>query len=187
MTVLGSPRRNGNTAKVLAWTEDELRKLGHTIERVYVGDGSIAPCRGCNGCKKTPDKPGCTATDRGNDIFSQMLLCDVVLFASPLYCWGLAAQLKCLIDRAYCLLKEDPKQQSLLAGQRMALLVTGGGEIEDNLSLTVPPFREFAEYFQCENAGALLIPDCTEPAKIGAAVEKQAREFAKALVKSGEK
>jgi hypothetical protein len=70
---------------------------------------------------------------------------------------------------------------SLISGTRLALVVTAGGEMKDNLDLTVAPFREFAEFFKCKNAGTLLIPDCTTPEKLGAAVEQQAREFARTL------
>jgi len=185
MCVLGSPHKNGNTAKVLWWIAEELRLSGHNVEHVFVGDGRIAPCDGCDGCKQTLDKPGCLGGDGANDIFARMLVSDVVVLASPLYCWGIAAQLKCLIDRAYCLLKEEPQHHSLLAGQRFALVMTGGGPIKDNLDFTVPPFQAFVEFFQCRNAGALLVPDCTEPGKLGAEREKQAREFARAMLRTG--
>lgn len=182
MTVLGSPRRNGNTAKVLDWVEGELQALGHKTERVFVGDGRINPCVACNGCKRTLDAPGCLGGDGANDIFARMLVSDVVVFASPLYCWGVAAQLKALFDRAYCLLKEEPQHQSLLAGQRLALIVTGGGPIEENLDLAVPPFRAFVKFFQCRDGGALLVPSCSEPGKLGADIQQQARDFARKLV-----
>ena len=186
-SILGSPHKNGNTARVLDWVEDELRTAGHKVERAFVGDGRIGPCRGCHACKETLDKPGCVGGDGANDIFARMLVSDIVILAAPLYCWGVSAQLKCLIDRAYCLLKEEPQHRSLLTGQRFALLVTGGGPIKDNLEFAVPSFRAFVEFFECRNAGTLLVPDCTEPDKLGAEREKEARAFARALPTNGAK
>ncbi|MCY3022733.1 MAG: flavodoxin family protein [Planctomycetota bacterium] len=185
MFVLGSPNRSGNTAKVLSWIEDELRARGHSVESVNVGDGRIAPCVACRRCKRTPDKPGCAQDDGTNDILSDMLLADVVVLASPLYCWGISAQLKALIDRAYCMLKEEGDDYvSLLAGLRLALVVTGGGGVKGNLDLAVPPFRAFAKFFQCKQAGTLLVPSCTKPDALGPDVEKRARAFAGKLIKS---
>ncbi|MGD0094127.1 MAG: NAD(P)H-dependent oxidoreductase [Planctomycetota bacterium] len=149
---------------------------------VYVGDGRIMPCKGCGACKRVLKAPGCAGEDTANDIFAQMLLCDIVVLASPLYCWGITSQLKALIDRSYCMLKDDPKDNSLLAGLRLALVLTGGGPIEENLDLAVPPYRAFAEYFQCRDAGTLLVPSCSEPAKMGPEIEKQARQFARKVV-----
>ena len=32
MTILGSPRRQGNTAKVLGWIEEQFRADGHELD-----------------------------------------------------------------------------------------------------------------------------------------------------------
>jgi multimeric flavodoxin WrbA len=184
LCIQGSPRPKGNTAKVLAWVMAELRRLGHQVEHVSVGKGQIRPCRSCYGCKKTLDRPGCTIKDDGNAIFQRMIEADAVVLASPLYCWGISAQLKALVDRAFCLLKDEPggKMKVLVTGKRLALVMTAGAEIEGNLDLAVPPIKAFAEFFQCRDAGALLIPFCTTPKEMGAKIEKQARAFARKVV-----
>ncbi|MFZ2640427.1 MAG: NAD(P)H-dependent oxidoreductase [Verrucomicrobiia bacterium] len=177
--VLGSPRQKGNTAKVLGWIEDELRSGDYAVVRLNLGNGVLAPCRECYACKKVADAPGCSQDDRGNSIFLEMMTADLIVFASPIFCWGVSAQLKALLDRAFCLLKED--ERLLLAGKRMALAATGAGAIKDNLDLLVPPYQEFAKYFKCKDLGTLLIPDCTTPDKLNGDVEKRARKFGRSL------
>jgi multimeric flavodoxin WrbA len=181
LCIQGTPRTKGNTAAVLGWIEGELRAAGHEAKRVEVGDGGIRPCRGCDACKRDADRPACVQDDRANGIFADMISSDLVVLASPLYCWGVCAQLKSLLDRCYCLLKGADCGKSLIKGKRLALAVTGGGGFEDNLDLAVAPFREFAKFFQCDNGGTLLVPDCTSPDRLGAGVEKRAREFARRL------
>jgi multimeric flavodoxin WrbA len=185
MTILGSPRAKGNTSKILNWIEDELRAGGHKVSRVGVGDGKIRGCVECFGCKRVKDKPGCSVRDGGNALFEQMLKSDLILFASPLFCWGVTAQIKAVFDRAYCLLKFNGNgYNSLLKGKRLALLVTGGSEVKGNIDLAVPPFREFASFFKCRNAGSLLVPYCREPKNLNPAIEKKARAFARSLLKT---
>jgi multimeric flavodoxin WrbA len=183
-SVLGSPRPQGNTAKVLGWVEDELKKAGHNVLRVDVGRGQIKPCQECYGCQANPTDPVCKLDDLAPAIFRDWLASDLILLASPLFCWGLSAQLKALIDRAYCLIKPGGKEgyHSILAGQRFALIMTAGDGIAGNMDRAVPPHQSFVEYFNGRDAGELLIPFCTKPDELGPEVEKKARAFARKLI-----
>ena len=181
LAIQSSPRNKGNTAQVLEWVEDELRVLKHDVEDVNVGAADIAPCRACDACKQRPDEPGCQTSDRANDIFASAIAADVIILASPLYCWGVSAQLKALLDRAYCLLKADGSV--LISGKRFGLVMTAGDGLEGNLELALPPYRAFVEFFKCHDSGTLLVPLCTKPEALGADVEQRARVFARGLVK----
>ena len=52
VTVLGSPRRHGNTAKALEWVEDQFRADGHEVDHVNILDYNVGGCRECLVCKK---------------------------------------------------------------------------------------------------------------------------------------
>ena len=65
-TLLGSPRKSGNTATVLGWTEDALKASGHTVDRVYLDDKSIRGCLGCNQCKDDSEHVACVRKDDGS-------------------------------------------------------------------------------------------------------------------------
>ena len=39
MTILGSPRRQGNTAKVLGWIETQFQADGHDLKRAFAETG----------------------------------------------------------------------------------------------------------------------------------------------------
>ena len=188
ITVQGSPRKKGNTARMLEWVQDELRRSGHAVEHVHAGDGHFKPCVECQTCKKYPDRPGCVFQDGGNEFFESLIRADLVVFASPIFCWGVTAQLKALIDRAYCLLKIDEggayrilKVAGKPGGTRFALLATGGGDVSGNLDLLVPPFNALAEFTGCVNKGVLLQPFCTDPESLGDEAERKAREFARQI------
>jgi len=182
-SVLGSPRPEGNTAKVLGWVETELKDAGHDVKRIDVGRGQIKPCQECYGCHANPDAPDCILDDLAPEIFRDWLASDLILIASPLFCWGVSAQMKALIDRAYCLIKQGGEKgyRSLLNGQQFALIMTAGDAIEGNLDLAVGPYQTFVRFFNGRDAGSLLIPFCTDPEKLGTEVEGKARAFGKEL------
>ena len=50
VTILGSPRKHGNTAKVLGLFEDEMDSGGHTMDRVNLIDVDVRGCLGCGTC-----------------------------------------------------------------------------------------------------------------------------------------
>ena len=50
-TLLGSPRRHGNTARALQWVEEQLRADGHDVDHVNILDYNVGGCRECLGCK----------------------------------------------------------------------------------------------------------------------------------------
>lgn len=45
MTILGSPRRHGNTAKILGWIEDQFHAAGHHVDSANILDYSIRGCK----------------------------------------------------------------------------------------------------------------------------------------------
>lgn len=59
-------------------------------------DKNISYCRGCRQCFHGG---GCSQNDDMLEISQKMLDADVIVFASPIYFYGVAGQLKTLIDR----------------------------------------------------------------------------------------
>ena len=66
----------------------------HTIDVI---DRHIEFCRGCFACKYNGGR--CVIDDDMRGILEQMLASDLLLFSYPLYCYGMPAGLKNLIDR----------------------------------------------------------------------------------------
>jgi len=51
ITILGSPRKKGNTAKVLSMFEGKVEK-NHEVERVNITQYKVGGCLGCYKCKE---------------------------------------------------------------------------------------------------------------------------------------
>ncbi len=183
-TLLGSPKKKGNTATVLSWIEEELRLRGHTVANIHLNHKSIKGCLGCGKCKEKPDEIACVQKDDATDILRSMISSDVVLFASPIYFWGFSAQLKVLIDRAYSLVTNyhKPGHTSLMKGKRMGLLITGGDDFEDNAEGVFTAFERFSEFLLAEKSGEMYVGGCSSPSELPKDIKTKASKLAQSLV-----
>jgi len=183
-TLLGSAKKRGNTAAVLSWVEEEIKSLGHDVERIYLNDKTIKGCLGCAKCKDVPDEIACVQEDDAIGIMKNMVSSDVVLYASPIYFWGFSAQIKALIDRCYSLVTDyhRPGHNSLLRGKRIGLLVTGGGPYEENAEGLFTAFNRIADFLLAKKSAELYIGGCTAPAELSESVRDEALALARSLV-----
>ena len=182
ITILGSPRKKGNTAKVLSMFEGKVEK-NHEVERINIIQYKVGGCLGCYKCKEKKDEPGCVQKDDALTIFEKMIQADAIVYASPLYCWSFTSQIKSLIDRHFCLVSGDgtPDQNSLIGGKLTALLVTCAGPIEGNCDAIQGIFTGFAEYAKLTAKGNFILPFCTTPDAIGDKGTDLAGNLAKAI------
>ena len=186
LTILGSPRPQGNTATALSWVEDELRSKNNPVERVNIVDYEIKGCRECYACRSTTEEPGCSQHDDAELIFERMRSADIIVYASPLFSWGWTSQIKPLIDRHFCLVtgEKGEDRRSLLAGTLVALLVTAAGPVEGNADLVQEMFNRLAEATLCTIASTLVIPYCTTPNQLGNDVKCSAIRFAHEIIQA---
>lgn len=185
VTILGSPRKDGNTATVLGWVEEALKSQGHKVDHVHITDHKINGCVECYTCQSKPDEPGCPQQDDALKIFDRILAADAVIYGSPVFCWSWTAQIKPLIDRHFCLIVETGagNYKSLIEGKKMALVGTCAGPVEGNGQLLVDQFNFLVDYAKARLAGHLFVPSCTTPDGLTDEVRRQATEFAAVLAK----
>jgi multimeric flavodoxin WrbA len=176
----GSPRKKGNTATVLSWVEEALVALGHDVESIYLNAKNLKGCLACGKCKETPNAVGCIQKDDIPEILEKMTRAHVVIFASPLYFWGVSAQLKTVIDRTYSLYVDyhQPGHASLVEGQRQALLATGAGPYENNAEAAFTAFGRLQSPHKAINAGELFIGSCSTPDQLDDSIKDKAVAFA---------
>lgn len=96
---MGSPRKNGNTAALLAPLADELAKNGAETETLWLYDCDIRPCVACRCCQTAAGEFGCPQRDDAGVLFHRILRCDLLLLATPIYSWFCTQPMKALLDR----------------------------------------------------------------------------------------
>ena len=97
ITVLvGSPRKGGNTETLVDALIDGVRAAGGEAVKYSLRGKKIGPCLSCDYCM-THDH--CALKDDMAEVYSLMEQTDVLVFASPIYFYGMSAQLAALINR----------------------------------------------------------------------------------------
>lgn len=99
----GSPKRNKSDVMHItnAFLEGMNEVSDNTIEIINVIDKNIKYCTGCFSCMKNGGK--CIHNDDMEDILMKILASDLLIFSFPLYCYGMPAPLKAMIDRTLSL------------------------------------------------------------------------------------
>ena len=93
----GSPRLEGNTARLLSAFMDEAKRLGAEVTTLHAAEMDIRPCRECNACRKDGR---CVIHDDMQEVYPLLRRADLVAAASPIFFYGVTASLKALIDRS---------------------------------------------------------------------------------------
>lgn len=95
----GSPK--GDKSDTMHITRAFLKGLNdiqeNEIQVIHVMDKNIKFCTGCLNCMRNGGT--CVHQDDMGDILEEILSVDLLLFSFPLYCYGMPAPLKALIDR----------------------------------------------------------------------------------------
>ena len=99
MVLNGSPKRDkSDTMHMTRAFLEGMRDAGpQDIHIIHVIDRHIEYCTGCFACKRNGG--ACIHDDDMRAILDEILESDLLLFSYPLYCYGMPAPLKALLDR----------------------------------------------------------------------------------------
>lgn len=122
----GSPRKEGNTFRMLASVCADLQDNGIETEIIQVGGSDIRGCRSCYGCIEKKNSRCTTATDCFNAVFEKMLAADGMVLASPTYFADITPELKALIDRSGFVARANGGLFKHKAGAALVSLRRGG-------------------------------------------------------------
>ena len=99
-----SPRKGGNTQRMLEAVAGELQKDNISVEHIDIGGTLLHGCVACGGCSK--HKGRCAFDDDPmNEWIAKMAGADGVLLGSPTYFASVNTEMKALIDRSGYVLK----------------------------------------------------------------------------------
>ncbi|MFT5728487.1 MAG: multimeric flavodoxin WrbA [Desulforhopalus sp.] len=139
LTLLGSPRKGGNSDTLARLIGKSIEEGGGTVEYVYLNGLNLRPCQGCGGCEKSGV---CILKDDMGPIYDAVDQADRILLVSPVYFYGLSAQCKIFGDRMQApwarkyLLKERFRQGEGRKGYLVSTAATKGPKIFDCSILT---------------------------------------------------
>ncbi|MFR3092405.1 MAG: flavodoxin family protein [Eggerthella lenta] len=105
LVVSASLRPTSNShALALAFAEG-AREAGHDVETVSLRGKRIEFCRGCLACQAGA---ACPLKDDAAAIVERIVAADAIAFATPIYFFEMAGQMKTLLDRSNPAYAADP-------------------------------------------------------------------------------
>ena len=127
IAIYGSPRRRGNTARLLQRAVEGARDAGADVEEIVLRDLKMSPCLEIYGCKNAGE---CRLKDDFQTARDQILGSQGLMLASPVFFYTVSAHTKILMDRFQSLWVKrywiDGANQRQSASQRKALFISAG-------------------------------------------------------------
>ena len=138
----GSPRRNGNTAALVAAFCEGVESQGNSVEVLNIGTLKINGCLACEFCHGKGNGK-CVQADDMQAVYPKLAEADIVVFASPIYYWSFSGQIQSCITRFYAPGKPAAKKYAMI-------LSSGSSGVYDAV---VAQYKSMVEYFGAENLG----------------------------------
>lgn len=156
--LMGSPRKKGNTAALLDPFCQQLEAEGAQCQTIWLYDREIQPCIACRACQRDWSVFGCSRRDGMGEIFEQILACDLLVLATPIYSWYCTPPMKAALDRLVYGMNKcygEEKGPALWAGKGVALLTTCGYRPEVGADLWETGIKRYCKHSQLRYLGML--------------------------------
>jgi len=98
--IYGSPRRKGNTSRLLKQAVAGAREQGAVVNEFFLREEKISPCLEIYGCKMDGN---CVIKDDFHRVRNSMLESGGVMLASPIFFYTVSAHTKIFMDRCQSL------------------------------------------------------------------------------------
>lgn len=158
LILVGSPRRNGNSAALAAAIERGAVAAGSSVAVHFIDDFITSFLRDCRSCR-LPDGECAIADDFRRVFFDEFLPAQGVVFCSPLYWYGLSAQTKAFFDRTFCYYAAShPNSAAVIEGmsRKRIGLALASEETYPGASLgAVHQLQEYSRYTHSEFVGVV--------------------------------
>ena len=153
--LLGSPNRKGSSALLAECFQQGAQEAGHSVELIDAAHADIHPCTGCIHCGY---EGPCCQKDDVEAIRAKILGADMMVFATPLYYYGMSAQLKALVDR-FCAFNTSLHRSHM----RSALLAAAWNSDNWTFDALESHYKALVRYLGLEDEGMVLGYGCGTP------------------------
>lgn len=162
LVLTGSPRKYGNSDLLANAFIKGTQSKGHNAIKFETAFKTIHGCKACNTCWSTGT--ACSFHDGFTELEPLLEKADVIIFASPLYWFGMSAQIKAVIDKFYSYVRPTCKNQLKI---KESILLTCGAENEiEWFNGIIETYRGIVKYMNWQDRGALVVPGVYEKSDI---------------------
>lgn len=149
LVITGSPRKNGNSNTLADHFIRGAKESGHEIVRFDAAFKNVHPCIACNKCGMNGE---CAFKDDFEFVRTHILDAGMTVFATPMYYFGVSAQIKAVIDRFYAI------NGSIHAPKKAALLMTYADADERIAKPIIAHYETLLNYLGWSDAGQVIAP-----------------------------
>ena len=150
-----SPNRHGSSNLLAERFAQGAQEAGHQVAFVDVAHADIHPCTGCVHCGY---EGPCVQKDDVEGIRRQLLAADMVVFVTPLYYYGMSAQLKTMVDR-FCAFNSSLQAKHL----KSALLAAAWNSDSWTFAALEAHYQTLVRYLNLQDMGMVLGTGCGTP------------------------
>ena len=148
----GSPNINGSSNMLAESFSRGAREAGHEIIEIDAAHADISPCIGCVHCGYEGE---CILSDDMDVFREEILKSDMLVFVTPLYYYGMSAQLKTLIDR-FCSRNFSIQQKHM----KSALLTVAYNADDWTFEALETHYKTLVRYLHLGDCGSILGYGC---------------------------
>ena len=154
--IMGSPRIKGNTDLLLDKALEGAKSQQAGVKKIIVDKLQIAACKEYYACEKDGN---CVIRDDMDAIYPELIDADRVIVASPIFFYGISAQLKALVDRSQALWARKYVLKSGIPAKtrKGAFIAVGATKGEKLFEGSILVIQYFFQAFGAEYADELLI------------------------------
>ena len=161
VVLTGSPHRQGTTALLAERFIQGAQQAGHSVFRFDAAFEAVHPCIACDHCRAHDH--ACVFKDGMEALNPHLLAADLVALVTPLYFYGISAQLKAALDRFYA-------NDDRLMGSRQAVLLAACADDEPGaMDALEASYQAMIDYLKWSDRGRVLALNCAARADIEAA------------------
>ncbi len=143
--LLGSPRKNSNSAAIAARFTETAAGLGAEVETVVLNKLTYRGCQACMACKTSSEK--CVLEDDLAGVLESLKKADIIVMALPVYCSDIPGQVKCFLDRTYSYMKPNYLSESnpsrVPAGKKLVFILTQGAPVVEMFADVPERYQSF--------------------------------------------
>ena len=137
LIISSSPRKKGNSQLLCEKFQEGAEKAGNKVKLVRLMEKNIDFCHACDACMKTGK---CVLKDDMHELLEDFQKADVIVLATPVYFYGISAQMKTFIDRTY------PIWQHL--GAKKVYYIVSAGLGKDIIERSLGDLDGFVEHLE---------------------------------------
>ncbi|MDE6747144.1 MAG: flavodoxin family protein [Oscillospiraceae bacterium] len=151
----GSPNKSGSSNLLAERFICGAKEAGHSVDVIDAAHANIRPCTGCIHCGY---EGPCSQNDDMNEIRQRILDSDMIVFVTPLYYYGMSAQLKILIDR-FCAFNSSIQRKQM----KSALLSAAWNSDNWTFEALEAHYKTLVRYLNLKDQGTVLGKGCGTP------------------------